>query len=181
MAMASSQHQVPLCPVCHKADQVKKLQAAYAAGIERFSPPAMPVGKVRMINYIVISFALVTVGVFFILVLSGSGGYGSWPLPIQILQVVITLAAIVAALVLSFIAFQRVVKGDLETQQYLPAWDRAMENWRRLYYCARDNVVFDPQTNKTLTDAALKSLLAVDVPAAHQAQTQTQSATTTHH
>ena len=139
----------------------------------------MPVAKVPMMKYIVVGFALVTVGVFFILVWSGVGGYGSWPFPVQVVLIVLTLAGIVAALILSLIAFLRVVKGDLQSQKYLPAWDQAMENWRRLYYCKRDDVVFDPQTNKTLSDAAVRSLLSVNTiadVATQPPQAQTQSA-----
>ena len=181
--MASSQLRVPPCPVCQQTDQVKRLSAAYQAGVERFAPPAMPVAKVPMMKYILVGFALVTVGVFFILVWSGVGGYGSWPFPVQVVLIVITLAGIVAALILSLIAFLRVVKGDLQSQKYLPAWDQAMENWRRLYYCKRDDVVFDPQSNKTLSDATVRSLLAVnatlDVATSPQ-QEQPQSTTASH-
>jgi len=146
----------------------------------------MPVAKVSMMKYIIAGFVLITVGVFFILIWSGVGGYGGWPIAVQIIQVVLTLVAIVAALVLSFVAFLRVVRGDIQSQKYLPAWDQAMENWRRLYYCKRDNVVFDPQTNKVLSDAAVRSLLSVDTAldvatSPQQAeQAQTESAQASH-
>jgi len=139
-----------------------------------------------MMKYIIAGFVLITVGVFFILIWSGVGGYGGWPIAVQIIQVVLTLVAIVAALVLSFVAFLRVVRGDIQSQKYLPAWDQAMENWRRLYYCKRDNVVFDPQTNKVLSDAAVRSLLSVDTAldvatSPQQAeQAQTESAQASH-
>lgn len=181
--MVSSQQRTPPCPVCRQTDQVKRLSVAYEAGVQRFAPPVMPVARVSMMKYIVVGFVLVTFGVFFILIWSGVGGYGGWPLPVQIIQVVLTLVAIVAALVISLIAFLRVVRGDLQSQKYLPAWDQAMENWRRLYYCKRDDVVFDPQTNKTLTDAQVKSLLSVNATvdaAASPQQAQTQSAQASH-
>ena len=156
-----------------------RLPAAYESGMQRFAPPPMPVARVGMMKYISVGFALVVVGVFIILTFAGVGGYGTWPQPVQIVLVVVVLAGIITALVLSFLAFQHVVRGDLQSQKYLPAWDRALENWRRLYYCKRDDVVFDPQTNKTLSDAAVKSLLSVTVTAPTQpAQAaQTQSAT----
>src|SRR5262249_26910068 len=96
------------------------------------------------------------------LTFAGVGGYGSWPQYVQITLVVLVLAGIVTTLILSFLAFQRIVKGDLTTQQYLPAWDEAMENWRRLAYCKRDDIVYDPQTNKALEDVAVKSMLTVE-------------------
>lgn len=186
--MASSQNRIPPtpCPVCQRTDQIMRLPAAYEAGLTRFGPPVMPVAKVSMMRSIIIGFALVTVGVFFIFIWSGVGGYAGWPMAVQVIQIVLTLAAIVAALVLSLLAFLRVVRGDLQSQKYLPAWDQAMENWRRLYYCKRDNVVFDPQTNKVLSDAAVRSLLSVDTTldvatSPQQAeQAQTESAQASH-
>ena len=181
--MASADSSVPICPVCHKSDQVKKLQAAYAAGVERLAPPAMPSSTFSMMRFTVIGMGLVAVGAFTILVFSGVGGLASWAVPLQILDVAIILIAIVTALVLSLIAFQRLTRGDLETQKSYPAWDRAMENYNRLYYCARDNVVFDPQQGKVLSDAELASLLSVDTT--HQLspgqQVQAQSPTATSH
>ncbi len=167
--MTSSQHKVlSPCPVCQQTDQVMPLQVAYETGAEqRFAPPPMPVTKVGMMKSIIVGLAIVFVGSFTILTFATVGGYGSWPQPLQIMLAALVIAGIVTALVLSFIAFQRVVKGDNQSLQYLPAWDEAMENWRRHYYCRRDDVVFDPQTNKTLSDAAVKSMLTVNtsVPA----------------
>jgi hypothetical protein len=140
------------------------LQVAYETGAEqRFAPPPMPVAKVGMMKSIVVGFGLVFIGSFIILTFATVGGYGSWPQPVQIVLVVLVISGIVATLILSFLAFQRVVKGDNQTLQYLPAWDEAMEKWRDLYYCRRDDVVFDPQTNKTLSDAAVKSMLTVNM------------------
>ena len=89
------------------------------------------------------------------------------PSHVQIMLAALVIAGIVTALILSFLAFQRVVKGDNQSLQYLPAWDEAMESWRSLYYCRRDDVVFDPQTNKAISDAEVKSMLTVNtsVPA----------------
>ncbi len=179
--MASTQHKVSSpCPVCQQTDQAMPLQVAYEAGVEqRFVPPPMPVAKVGMMKSIVVGFVLVLVGSFITLTFATVGGYGSWPQPFQILLAVLVLAGIVTALILSFLAFQRIVKGDLTTQQYLPAWDEAMENWRRLSYCKRDDIVFDPQTNKAISDAAVKSLLSVEKAVPAQ-QTQAQSAAASH-
>jgi hypothetical protein len=137
---------------------------AYETGVEqRFAPPPMPVSKVGMMKFILVGFVLVFLGSFIILTFATVGGYGSWPQPIQIVLVVLVITGIVTSLVLSLLAFLRVVKGDNQTLQFLPAWDEAMENWRRHYYCKRDDVVFDPQTNKALSDAAVKSMLTVDM------------------
>lgn len=163
----------PLCPVCHKGDQVQKLQAAYAAGVERLAPPAMPVSTASMSNSIVIGMSIVGVGVFFIIVLIGSesGAFGAdISIPLLIL-VGVTLVAIVIALVLSFMAFQHVLRQDEVSQERFPLWDEALEHYRRLYYCARDNEVFDLQANKTLSEEALASLLSTEIKHAKEEPT----------
>ncbi|HEV2579812.1 MAG TPA: hypothetical protein VGT44_03075 [Ktedonobacteraceae bacterium] len=165
--MATNTAQQTLCPVCHQADQVMKAQKAYERGVTRLAPPTMPVARVGMIKYILIASALVGFGSFFILVFSGTAfGNDSSPAnPVQLLQVIITILAIVVALVLSLIALLHVVSGDTKSQKYLPAYDEAVEKWSKLAYCKRDDVVFDPQTNKTISDSALRAMLTIDTTA----------------
>src|SRR5437016_14280613 len=74
--MESAEAQKPVCPVCHQADKVKSLQAAYNEGLERFAPPPMPGKTVSMVRYMVISMLIVGVCIFFILVLVGSESFG---------------------------------------------------------------------------------------------------------
>lgn len=174
--MVTTPTQKVLCPICHQADLVKKVPAAYESGVARLAPPAMPVAKVGMMQFVTVGFALVAVGVFFILILSGTNGYGSWPTYIQVIQVVLTILAIVTALALSYIALIRVVHGDMKSQKLLPAYDEALENWRRLYYCKREDVVFDPQTNKVVSDATLRSLTSIEDNLHHMEQAQQQTA-----
>jgi hypothetical protein len=56
-----------------------------------------------------------------------------------------------------------VVKGDNEATLRYPAWDRAMAAWRSLYYCGRDDVVFNPKTDAVLSDEELASMRSLDV------------------
>jgi hypothetical protein len=163
--MATTTAQQTLCPVCHQADQVMKAQRAYEHGVTRLAPPTMPTARVGMMRYIVVGFALVLFGVFFIFIWSGTNGYGGWPVAVQIIQVTLTIIAIVAALVLSLIALLRVVSGDAKTQKYLPVYDEAVDKWSKLAYCKRDDVVIDSQTNKTISDSALRAMLTIDTTA----------------
>ena len=174
--MVANVSQKPRCPVCQQADQVMTLARAYESGISRFAPPPMPVGRVPMINYMIIGMGLVTLGSFFIIVLLGSAGL---PEVVRIIQVVITLIGIVAALWLSFLAFRNASRADLNSQRLLPSWDRALENWGRLRYCKRDNIVFDPQqaSPKALSDSELSSLLAVEAEHKEPAQISSPMAT----
>jgi len=161
--MVSAEAQKPLCPVCHQADKVKTLQAAYNEGLERFAPPPMPGKTVSMLRYMLVSMLIIGICIFFILVLVGSESFGqtfSWP---ELALVLLTLTAIVTGLILSYVAFTKVVNGDMEAQKHYAAWDRAMQNWNRLRYCARDDVVFDPLTGKTISQETLSSLLSTEV------------------
>jgi hypothetical protein len=159
--MASTESQKPACPVCHKSDQVKTMQAAYASGVTRAAPPDMPTRQVPMLLYMAISVLLIGIGSFAIIVIASTGVLD---LGGEIAIVCVILAGILTALVLSFIAFQRVVKGDNEATVRYPAWDRAMATWRSLYYCGRDDVVFSPQTNAVLSDEELANLRTVGEP-----------------
>lgn len=156
--------QTPLCPVCHQADKVQTLQAAYNAGLDRYAQPKVPDKTVSMLRYMLTGMLIVGICIFFILVFVGSetGVFSdSFSIP-QLLLVSVTMLGIITALVLSFIAFTRVLRSDQEAEKHYAAWDRAMENWKRLRYCARDNVVFDPQTNKTISEENLTALLAAE-------------------
>jgi hypothetical protein len=50
-----------------------------------------------------------------------------------------------------------------------------MDNWNRLRYCGRDNVVFDPQTNKTISEEALISMMSVEAKEDQQISQQSTS------
>ncbi|HEV2660810.1 MAG TPA: hypothetical protein VGU68_09425, partial [Ktedonobacteraceae bacterium] len=63
---------------------------------------------------------------------------------------------------ISYMAFQRVVKGDAGATVEFPAWDRAMNTWKSLDYCSRDNLVFNPATNEVLSEEKLALLRTLD-------------------
>ncbi|HLJ36488.1 MAG TPA: hypothetical protein VKU38_22715, partial [Ktedonobacteraceae bacterium] len=101
--------------------------------------------------------------IFLIIVLVGSESFGQdFSVP-ELILVSITLICIVLALVLSFVAFTRVQQGDREMEKQYPLWDKALANWGRLRYCSRDDIVFDPDTNKTITEEQLNSLISTNM------------------
>ena len=154
--MASEESQVPTCPVCHQSDQVKTMQAAFDSGVERAAPPDMPTRNVSMIRYILSGSFAIGICIFLIIVLVGSEA--NIGVVVQAVLVGITFICIVVTLVISYMAFQRVVRGDAEATVEFPAWDRAMNRWRSLYYCARNDVVFDPATNEVISNEDLARL-----------------------
>ena len=102
--MVSSRRQLSPCPVCNRADQVKKMQTAYDMGELHIAPPPMPESHASMMKYITAGIVLVGIGVFLILVMVSTTGLA---LP----QIIITLLVIVAALVLSFMAIRHIGTG----------------------------------------------------------------------
>ena len=157
--MASPEHQRPTCPVCEQADQVKTTQAAYSAGVALAAPPDLPTRNISMMPYISACMVLVGIFVFLVIVFIGGlennlPGYFMWPL------VVLTIISIITALVVSYIAFQRVVRGDNEATLRYPAYDQAMNMWRNLSYCSRDKVIFDPESHETLSKEQIAKLRA---------------------
>jgi hypothetical protein len=173
--MVNEDTKKPICPVCHKADAVKKLQTAYEEGITRFAPPPMPTKTISMLRYMMFSILIVGICVFAIIILIGSESFGqAFSIP-ELLLVLLTLACIIAALVLSYVAFAKVVRGDTEASKRYPEWDRAIEYWGRLRYCSRDDIVFDPQTGKTVSEEALRSLVSKTAQAEKQGSKQSTS------
>ena len=160
--MVTRESQLPLCPVCHKADKVKKLEAAYNEGLERFAPPPLPGKTVSVVRYMVSSMILIGLFIFFILVLVGSESFGQGFSFVELVLVLGATASIIAALVLSYIAFTKVVRGDQEASKHYADWDLAMERYGRLRYCSRDNVIFDPQTQRIVSVEELASLMSTE-------------------
>jgi hypothetical protein len=161
--MVSAEHQLPACPVCKQSDQVKTTKAAYNSGVALAAPPDLPTRQVSMMPYV--SASMVLVGIFVFLVIVFIGGlennlpsYFMWPL------VILTIVSIITALVVSYIAFQRVVSGDNEAALSFPAYDQAMNTWSHLYYCSHDNVVFDPRSRKALSKEQIAALRAFTTP-----------------
>ena len=170
--MVSAEAQKPLCPVCHQADKVKTLQAAYNEGLERFAPPPMPGKTVSMLRYMVVSMLIIGICIFFILEMR--------ELFRDLLEAIENTSRLAERLTFSLenigyefpsfpVPHGHSMDSFLRTivwfgaQQRYAAWDRAMQNWNRLRYCARDDVVFDPQTGKTVSQETLSSLLSTEV------------------
>ena len=157
--MVSSEHQRPTCPECGRSDQVKTVKAAYNSGVALAAPPDIPTKKVPMLPYV--SACIVLVGLFVFLIIVSLGGMDN-NLPALFLWSIFVLAmlSIIATLVVSYLAFQRVVRGDNEASLHFSAYDQAMNTWSHLYYCSRDKVIFDPEVQRALSKEDITRLQA---------------------
>lgn len=159
--MASADNQKPACPICNQSDQVKTMEAAYNSGVTRAAPPDMPTRTISMMKYILSGGVTVGLCSFLIIILIGSEAPSIGSI-IQWIIVAVTFICIVTVLAISYFAFDRVVKGDAEATEQFPAWDRATNTWKSLYYCARDNAVFNPATNSVVSEEQLALLRTLD-------------------
>jgi hypothetical protein len=166
-SMASAESQKPTCPVCQQTDQVKTMQAAYSTGVARCAPPDMPIRNISMMKPLVISGVMVGICVFLIVTFIG-GMENNVPRILQFILAIVTLIFIISALVNSYMAFQRIVRGDDESSLLYPAWDQATARWKNLNYCSRDDIVFDPKTNTEISNNQLAKLRTVETQQTQQ-------------
>ncbi len=159
--MATTEAEKMVCPVCKQSDMVMTMQDAYGSGVARCAPPDMPTRNISMMPYIIACGFLVGIFIFLIIVLIG-GLEASLDPFWMIVLVALTFISIVSALVVSYNAFQRVVKGDAEATERFPAWDRATAAWNKLRYCKRDDVVFDPEVSKVISNEAVAALRSME-------------------
>jgi hypothetical protein len=174
--MASAESPKPGCPVCHQADQVKTMQAAYATGVARCAPPDMPTRNISMSKYLVVCGIFLGLCLFLVITLVG-GLENKLSVYVQIPLLIATLLFLLIALGTSYYAFQRVVRGDEEITLLYPAWDKATATWNSLFYCKRDDVVFDPQAEKLISN---DELLTIRTSATHDLKNTLQQPTHAH-
>ena len=130
------------CPVCHQNDAVQKISAVVTAPEEPSSSRISP-----FMTYL--GYAL---GIFGVLWLIGFLIFGEVDL-----NVVLT-AGLTIGVSIYFVYLRRIYKST-EYPTLKAAWDNAMERWNRLYYCNRDDIVFDPETNETCSKKDLKQFV----------------------
>lgn len=135
---------LPTCPACKKKDRVGLVSDLAEKEDEtalRLVPPdepSLPPPLVSMNEGLGCVGALFFGAAFFL-----SVAYGS------------TTAGIIFGVFMLFFAaaftltIWRGMKARRKLQQEEAIWLRKMEIWSNIYYCARDDLVFDPQSGKT--------------------------------
>ena len=155
-----------ICPKCEKDDQIQKVTSivtngvattnyqvsnAYGSGSgtsvsqthlsSRLSLPAKPVYKPNLMINVALFIGALLVGAL-IDVLSQSNIFSCLSLLIGM------------GLVVWFS-----VNPSNEHKTLLSGWERKFANWSELYYCYRDDCVFDPKTNKYTSPEGMSRLL----------------------
>ncbi len=154
------------CPECGQVDMVQKVSAIFSGGIttgtysgpsigvavpigkgqtsvaggytnlkggsqsllsSRLSPPSKPTAQKIPSAQIGTGIALLCIGILF--------AFSS------VLMAIICIFGGITILVWCYIAAEG---RRIEADSLLPQWEESMARWHRLYYCARDDGVFDP-------------------------------------
>lgn len=162
---AQTLSQTPACPLCHRTDQVQRIQTAYERGQVRMQPPPLSRRMKWWWLWILVT-ALIYGGANFYLFaqLGGGPGFSAWPLLLQILEVVIIEVVLIIGLALSILAFARLINTRQETTWQYPSREQDKQRWQGLYHCRRDNVIFDAQRQEVLSQAEIARLLRILPP-----------------
>jgi len=184
-----------ICPVCRKDDAIQKVSAIFSSGVQattleletyaqsakgmtiskqalRLAPPAEPKkpGGLHWLLWIVgliLSFLFDWVFALSAMILLPSlarEGEASPCTACGCIGFPLGLVLPVVALVLlhSFL----LKRSKSRYSREFPVWQAMMERWNRLYYCSRDDVVFDPATGESVGPEALGALLSLTPPPA---------------
>jgi hypothetical protein len=171
------------CPVCGKDNAIQKVSAIVSSGFvtgttvgpvvlgdddigivvgssssttnlaQLLSPPTKPrkTGNV--------SLALIVAGAFFL-------SFWLWAKALEILSLsgtiglILTVLYLIAILVVALTVVARsITHSGRRFRDRMQAWETCMSVWMRLYYCHRDDVVFDPGSGVYASPYALGRIL----------------------
>lgn len=150
------------CPVCGRIDQTQRVSAIVSSQsrrgqygfpgsqtflASRLAPPMAPAGPTDSGCLAITMW----VGLGFFLVAFAMGAISSAGTR-NTDAMCLGAAALACVVVLWLYQAQRSTRKRMlraEAAGRVPAWQRAMEVWERLYYCERDDVVFDPVTGQS--------------------------------
>ena len=146
-----------LCPICGKEDNLVRvpdlmMNSQDNALLEKLKPPPDPATQLPSINMQNEGLGCLGglfFGAAFLLSVIYSSGlaaaiFGGFTLLITI------------SLILTFI---KMLKARSQLKEITPIWEQKMEKWERLYYCSKDQVVFDPKTGKNVPIDEVNNLL----------------------
>ena len=148
-----------VCPQCTKSDMIQKVSAVYRGGkaygsyggnisfagtsqtllSEKLAPPVRPRYRGSGMEQLVSFGAIAILTVITNSILAPQFG-GSNCLTIY-------FSLIIAVIIWAGYFWWKKLTFDSEQR---PIWDRKMEVWNRLYYCARDDCAFDPINQRTM-------------------------------
>lgn len=140
------QTSLSFCPICHQAASAKSVASLYETtryhSDARFVPPAALGERSYLTKPITWGVVIETITLFAIMDICASNHFslGAYWL---------ALAGICFPLILSALAFRRMLAAEKQRAVRMFAWDEAMATWSHLRYCMVDDVIFDPTVATT--------------------------------
>lgn len=165
------------CPMCNRNDRAERVSAIVdshstnmATILQPPPPPPEPAGFGCwwiLLIYPVIPLlgALISVPLWVPgIILANVSGPAEDSSLLTVLALVLSIGGQLTGLVLALLFFLRMDRKKRAAAQEAyntarPKWEAAMRRWKRLYYCARDGVVYDPETGETCDPAVLKDFV----------------------
>lgn len=131
------------CPICHQTASLIRVASLYeTAGYQsdtRFAPPTAPRERSFLSLPIAWGTVIETITLLAVLVVCASNHF-------SIIAYFLAVLGISLPLVLSAVAFRRMIINAKRQMPVLRAWEEAMVTWKQLRYCPTDDCIFDPGT-----------------------------------
>jgi hypothetical protein len=174
-----------VCPQCGKDDKIQKVSAVYSGGFstaannsplvaygveqrtittitplaQRLTPPAKPkltgcaATSPVAILIVAVVLSLVLFCVLFPSLAWESSGNSGWANCIFFALVFTLMMAIGIPIGIYS------VKKQKELQPQIAMWEKAIQKWNEIYYCWRDDTLFDPSSGKSVPSNMMNTLL----------------------
>jgi hypothetical protein len=128
------------CPHCHNAT-TKRVATLYETtrfqADARFAPPSPPRERSYLSTPITWGVVIETVTPFAVMIICASNHF-------SFLAYILAVVGICLPLILSTVAFRRMLAAEKRRAPSEDAWAEAMTTWNRLRYCSVDERIFDP-------------------------------------
>ncbi len=147
------------CPTCHQTASLKRVASLYETARyqndARFAPPTVPREQSFLSMPITWGAVIETITLLAVLVVCASNHF-------SIIAYFLAVLGISLPLVLSAVAFRRMISNAKRQMPVLRAWEEAMVTWNQLRYCPTDDCVFDPSTLTPRSSAPTAKFGAVE-------------------
>jgi hypothetical protein len=134
----------PLCPVCHRNNHVRRVAALYEMSTyhhdSRFAPPLPPKRRSFLLGPLTVGTVIEVVTLIGVMLLCSSGSFGLEAYALAVIGICLPL-------LLSVYGFWQLLRTERSAPDRL-AWDQALSDWDRSWYCLADKVVFTPGSEK---------------------------------
>jgi uncharacterized paraquat-inducible protein A len=128
------------CPHCHNVT-TKRVAALYETtrfqADARFAPPAPPRERSYLSTPIIWGVVIETITLFAVMIICASNHF-------SFLAYILAVVGIWLPLILSTVAFRRMLAAAKRRAPSENIWAEAMTTWNRLRYCPVDEKIFDP-------------------------------------